>query len=268
MIKVTTTLLFLFLFSSIIYGQESISSRRNRIVAERIEKEKSELTYDLRVTEQEKQYLENSYFNTLIKMKKVEYLIKSSEFMRENCVLFDSRCRNVYSMSIAYLADEKKSVSKELEESRQIIVDVKERIDSLNNRLTYIDEGVVIEEKAQGIASVIPELKNAFKCTNFRGWNYYRGVFVKAEEIRDIPFTMFVKDVVKLDSDSYLISFNAGEYTVNFSYIKQPLVKKGELTGMGKAFFKESAGNPLLKDNILVFITKNNRFVNPGFMCR
>jgi hypothetical protein len=258
----------LFLFAAIISAQESQANRRNRILTERFEKEKGEITLDLRVSEQEKQYLENSYINTLVKKKKVEYLIKSSQYLKENCVPLVSRCRNVYSMSIEYLRDENRRTRKEMKEQERIILDAKERIESLQTRLDYISEGVVFEEEIKSAAAAIPELAKAFKCTNLRGWNYYRGVFVKPEEIKDLPFPMFVKDVVRFDSGSYMIVLEAGDYTVNFTYTKEPLVKKGEITGMGKAFFKESTGNPLLKDNVLVFITRNNRFVNSRFMCR
>jgi hypothetical protein len=226
------------------------------------------MTLDLRVSMQEKQYLENTYINTLIKKKKVEFLIKSSQFMLKNCIPFDSRCRNVYNMSIAYLIDEKKDVKNELEEQKQIIVEAKERIDALQERLEYIETGVNVEIESKAIVSIIPELSKSFKCQKLRGWNYYRGVFVDPDDIKDLPFTVFVKEISKLPDGGNVIALEAGDYTVNFSYVEKPLVKKGEVTGMGKPFFQRSAGNPVMPGKILVFIAKNKSFVNPVFMCR
>ncbi len=257
-------LLFCFTWSF----SETISGRRSRILAERFEREKGEITLDLRVSLQEKQYLENSYINTLIKMKKVEYLIKSSQFLKENCVPFDSRCRNVYNMSIAYLTDEKKTVEVELEEQTRIVSESKERIDALKERLAYIEKGVDIEDRKRTTSSVIPELARSLKCSNLRGWNYYRGIFTDPSGIKDIGKKMSVKDVVQLSTGEKMMILEAGNYTLNFTYIGEALLKKGEVTEKGKPFFKGSAGNPVMPGKNLVFIRKNNVFVNPRFMCR
>ncbi len=262
-------ILSLIFFASVnIFAQESHQSRRSKILSERIEKERAEIVYDLRVSQLEMQYLGNNYLNGLIKKQKLEFLIKSSEFMRDNCIPFDSRCRNLYNMSIAYLKDEIRVVERDLLEQENIISDAKNRVDSLTERLQYIEEGIVIEEKERRVSAAIPELKKAFKCNRFRGWNHYRGVFIDPEDMNDLPFTMFVKDVVKLDLGGYLIALEAGEHIINFTYVEKPLVKKGEVTGMGSPVFQGSAGNPVMPDKVLVFINKNNRFVNPGFMCR
>jgi hypothetical protein len=47
-----------------------------------------------------------------------------------------------------------------------------------------------------------------------------RGIFVSPSEINDLPFQSFIKDVVKLDSGGYVIMVEAGEFTMNFSYVK------------------------------------------------
>ena len=52
------------------------------------------------------------------------------------------------------------------------------------------------------------------------------------------------------------------------SHVKKPLKEKGEVLKMGERIFEGSTGNPIEPGTVLVFISKDGKFLNPSFMCR
>ena len=70
-----------------------------------------------------------------------------------------------------------------------------------------------------------------------------------------------------MKNEGFLISAEAEGYNLNFAYTKSANVKAGESVEAGKKLFSAAAGNPVIPDKILFFITKNNQFINPVFVC-
>lgn len=188
--------------------------------------------------------------------------------MKNNCLFFDSECRKVYNMSIAYLKNEMKLVKKELDELTKLMEESQGRFSELKEKFALLEKGIEVETSEITIKPAIPELKKGYKCVNMSGWNQMRGIFVNPSEIHDLPFSVFIKDVVSLNSGGSVIMVEVGEFTINFTYVKTPSVKAGEIVKMGRKLFTGSAGNPVMPGNILIFITKNGKFVNPVFMCK
>ena len=70
-----------------------------------------------------------------------------------------------------------------------------------------------------------------------------------------------------MKNEGYMVSAKAEGYELNFAYVKQPNAKPNETVETGKKLFSAAAGNPVLPDKVLLFITKNNQFINPAFVC-
>lgn len=243
-------------------------SLKQKILNERLEKEKGELSLAIKVSMQEKDVVDQMAFNTLLKVKKLKLLLKSSDIMKENCLFFDMNCKKIYNMSCAYLTDEIRKTEKELKQYEMLVEESQQRLNELNEKMALIEKGVEVEISSVIVKPAIPELNRSFKCADVSGWNKARGVFVKPEEIKDFPFSVFVNDIIKMKNGGYLITVEAGKYKIHFSYVLTPAVKKGEITGLGKKIFSGSAGNPVRPGYVLVFITKDGKFASPGFLCR
>lgn len=258
-----------FVLSSLtLFSQNRPVTLKEKILMERIEKEKGEVSLAMKVTETELEVIKTLSFNQLLKYRKLDFLKRSSGIMKSNCLFFDSECKKVYNMSIVYLKNEMKLVKKELDGFVKLMEESHKRLSELKEKYALLEKGVEVEISEIRIKPAIPELRNGYKCVNTPGWNSMRGIFVSPSEINDLPFQSFIKDVVKLDSGGYVIMVEAGEFTMNFSYVKTPLVKAGEIVKMGRKLFTGSAENPVMPGNILIFITKNGKFANPGFMCK
>lgn len=257
-----------FLFPLLLFSQGNGLSLKERILKERIEKRKNEITYAVKVSQQELEVIKTMAFNTLLKYRKLDFLDRSSEIMKEKCLFFDLQCRKIYNMSIVYLKNEMKLTKKDLDEYEQLGIESELRLKDLNEKLALLEKGVEVATGSVKIAHAIPELRKSYKCVNESGWNSYRGIFTEPTEIRDLPFSVFIKDVATLSSGGKVIVAEMGEFTIHFCYVKTPSVKKGEIVNMGKRFFSGSSGNPVKPGHVLIFITKNGKFVDPGFMCR
>ncbi|HSW60368.1 MAG TPA: hypothetical protein VLJ60_06180 [bacterium] len=265
--KILISFIFV-LFSLTAFSQDRPATLKEKILNERIEKEKGEVSLAMKVSEAELEVIKTMSFNQLLKYRKLDFLQRSSNIMKSNCLFFDSECKKVYNMSIVYLKNEMRLVKKELDEFEKLMEESHKRLSDLKEKFALLEKGVEVEISEIRIKPAIPELKNGYKCVNTPSWNSMRGIFVTPSEINDLPFQGFIKDVVKLDSGGYVIMVEAGEFTINFSYVKTPSVKAGEIVKMGRKLFTGSAGNPVMPGNILIFITKNGKFVNPVFMCK
>ena len=253
----------LLLFSILQAGE----SEKTRILRERLEREKSEVDYDMKVSEQEYDVTLLTAFNTLIKYKKLIFLEKSTRTMRESCLAFDDKCRRLYDMSLVYLKGEKEKTKALLDENERLLDEAVVRQNSLKEKLELLKKGVKVEFKNIAIKPVIPELKSSFKCLQRRDWNPRRGAFVKAESAEKIPFDTVVSDVVALEK-GFVISIVYGEYKLYYAYAGRPAVQPGERVISGTQIFSGADGNLNAPGYVLIFITKNGNFVNPGFMCR
>ncbi|MGI6395133.1 MAG: hypothetical protein ACOX2F_10485 [bacterium] len=241
---------------------------KEKILKERLEKEEKEVVFSIKVSEQEFDVVTAMAFNSLLKYRKLDFLKRASEKMKKECFFFNSECKKVYSMSIVYLESEMKNTQKELEEFETMLGDSDKRLSELKEKLALIEQGVPVETAAIALKPAIPELKNKFKCKNVAGWNPVRGIFVLPSELNNgLPFSAFVKDVVSLDSGGYGVVAEADKFTLGFNYVKTPSVKKEEVLNAGKKLFSGAKGNSVSPGNILIFITKNGKFIHPGFMC-
>lgn len=249
-------------------GISAKKSLKEKIITERVDKEKEEVDYSVKVAQQEYEIIKKLALNSLLKKKKLMLLIRSSEYMKDNCIFFDTECRRIYSMSLVYLKSELKESTIDVSRMEKQLEKSHSRLELLKKKLDRLEKGFVFKKERNFVKAVIPELKNAFKCVKKRGWNTARGIFVKPDSINDMPFPVFVKDVIDLNAGSKMIIMEAGSYDLNFSYVKKPLIKKGEVVKMGQNILSGASGNPVESNTVLVFISKDGKFLNPSFMCQ
>jgi hypothetical protein len=244
------------------------STAKNKIIRERMEKEKSEVVFAMKVNDQELEVVQKLASDSLLKYKKLVFLEKSSRIMKESCLYFDFDCIKFYDISIAYLNDELKKTKLELEGYEQILSESINRKNILDEKMAMLEKGVETEITSIKVRTVIPELKKFYKCAKKSGWNSARGVFVTPEEAATLPFPVFASGISPMKKDGYLLTAEHNGYLLNFAYVKSLNIKQNETAEPGKKLFSATSGNPVMPGKILLFITKNNQFVNPTFVCK
>ncbi len=242
-------------------------SKKNQIIRERMEKEKGEVVFATKVNDQELEVAEKLTADALLKYKKLVLLEKSSRIMKENCVSFDFECKRFYDISIAYLNDELHKTKAELDGYEKILSESLNRKKILDEKMAMLEKGVETEVASIKVKTVIPKLKKYYKCAKKSGWNTARGVFIAPEKAAVLPVTATVNAVVPMKNEGFLVSVKAEGYELNFAYAKSPNVKENENVEAGRKLFSAAAGNPVISDKVLLFITKNNQFINPVFVC-
>ncbi len=242
-------------------------SKKNQIIRERMEKEKGEVVFATKVNDQELEVAEKLTADALLKYKKLVLLEKSSRIMKENCVSFDFECKRFYDISIAYLNDELHKTKAELDGYEKILSESLNRKKILDEKMAMLEKGVETEVASIKVKTVIPKLKKYYKCAKKSGWNTARGVFIAPEKAAVLPVTATVNAVVPMKNEGFLVSVKAEGYELNFAYAKSPNVKENENVEAGRKLFSAAAGNPVISDKVLLFITKNNHFINPVFVC-
>ena len=133
---------------------------KNKIIRERMEKEKAEVIFAMKVNDQELEVAQKLASDSLLKYKKLVFLEKSSRIMKENCLSFDSECIKFYDISIAYLTDELKKTKLELEGYEKILGESIERKKILDEKMAMLEKGVETETASIEVKAVIPKLKN------------------------------------------------------------------------------------------------------------
>ncbi len=241
---------------------------KNKIIRERMEKEKAEVVFAMKVNDQELEVARKLTTDSLLKYKKLTMLEKSSRIMKENCLGFDSECIKFYDISIAYLNDELKKTKEELDGYKKILTESIERKKILDEKIAMLDKGIETEIASIKVKTVIPELKKFYKCTKKSGWNNGRGVFITPEEAASLPFPVTASGISPMKKDGYMLTAEYNGYSLNFAYVKSLNVKKEETAEAGKKLFSASSGNPVIPGKVLLFITKNNQFINPTFVCK
>lgn len=241
---------------------------KNKIIRERMEKEKAEVVFAMKVNDQELEVAQKLASESLLKYKKLVFLEKSSRIMKENCLSFDSECIKFYDISIAYLSDELKKTKLELDGYEKLLSESLERKKILDEKLAMLEKGIETEIASIKVKTVIPELKKFYKCAKKSGWNNARGVFIAPEQAAVLPFPALVKSIDQMKKDGYMLTAEHNGYLLNFAYVKSLNVKKDETAEANKKLFSAAAGNPVIPDEVLLFITKNNQFINPTFVCK
>lgn len=240
---------------------------KNKIIRERMEKEKAEVVFAMKVNEQELEVAQKLTGDALLKYKKLLLLERSSRIMKENCISFDAECIRFYDISLAYLADELKKTKKELDGYEKILGESIERKKILDEKMAMLEEGVETEIASIRVKTVIPELKNFYKCEKKNNWNNVRGVFLTPEEAPVLPFPVTATGLVPMKHGGYLLTAEYNGFSFNFAYVKSPIIKKDASVKAGTKLFSEASGNPVMPGKILLFITKNDQFINPSFVC-
>jgi len=241
---------------------------KNKIIRERMEKEKAEVVFAMKVNAQELEVAQKLAADSLLKYKKLVFLEKSSRIMKENCLSFDHECIKFYDISISYLNDELKKTKLELDGYEKILSESIGRKKILDEKMAMLEKGVETEIASIKVKTVIPELKKYYKCSKKSSWNNARGVFITPEHASSLPFSTTVKSVDPMKKDGYLLTAEHNGYLLNFAYVKSLNVKKDERAEANKKLFSDSAGNPVIPGEVLLFITKNNQFINPTFVCK
>ena len=240
---------------------------KNKIIRERMEKEKAEVVFAMKVNDQELEVAQKLTTDALLKYKKLVMLEKSSRIMKENCLGFDSECIKFYDISIAYLTDELKKTRLELNGYEQILSESLERKKVLDEKMAMLEKGVETEIASIKVKTVIPELKKFYKCAKKSSWNNIRGVFIAPEDAATLPFPALASGISPMKKDGYLLTAEHNGYSLHFAYVKSLNIKKDETAEAGKKLFSAASGNPVMPGKILLFITKNNQFINPTFVC-
>lgn len=262
--KFFSIFLILSLFpQAVVFG----NTLKNKIIRERMEKEKAEVVFAMKVNDQELEVAQKLASDTLLKYKKLVFLEKSSQIMKENCMSFDSECIKFYDISIAYLDDELHKTKLELDGYEKILSESIKRKKILDEKMAMLEKGVETEIASIKVKTVIPELKKFYKCAKKSGWNNARGVFIAPEQAAALPFPTVVKGVDPMKKEGYLLTAEHNGYLLNFAYVKSLNVKKDESVEANRKLFSAAAGNPVISGEILLFITKNNQFINPAFVC-
>ena len=243
------------------------STIKNKIIRERMEKEKAEVVFSAKVNDQEFEVAQKLASDALLKYKKLVFLEKSSRIMKENCLSFDFECIKFYDISIAYLADELKKTKIELNGYEKILSESIERKKILDEKMEMLEKGVETEIASIKVKTVIPELKKFYKCEKKSGWNNARGVFLTPEQAAYLPFPTTVKNIEPMKKEGYLLTAEHGGYLLNFAYVTSLNVKKEDSAEANRKLFSAAAGNPVMPGEVLLFITKNNQFINPTFVC-
>ena len=241
---------------------------KNKIIRERMEKERAEIVFAQKVNSQELEVAGKLASDSLLKYKKLVFLEKSSRIMKENCLAFDSDCIKFYDISIAYLSDELHRTKLELDRYEKILSESMERKKILDEKMAMIEKGIETEIESIEIKAVIPELKKFYKCVKTNGWNNARGVFITPEQASTLPFPALIKGIAPMKNDGYLLTAEHNGYLLNFAYIQSLNIKSGDTAEAKKKLFTAASGNPVMPGKILLFITKNNQFINPTFICR
>ena len=256
-------LILLFLPQLALFGE----SIKNKIIRERMEKEKAEVVFAMKVNDQELETVQKMASDSLLKYKKLLFLERSSRIMKENCLSFDYECKRFYDISIAYLADELKKTKLELDGYEKILSASIERKKILDEKMAMLEKGIETEIASIKVKTVIPELKNFYKCEKKSGWNNARGVFISPEQAATLPFPTVVKSVEPMKKEGYMLTAEHDGYLLNFVYVKSLNIKKDETAEAGRKLFSTSSGNPVMPGEVLLFITKNDQFINPTFVC-
>lgn len=256
-------LILVVLPQALLFGETA----KNKIIRERMEKEKAEVVFAIKVNDQELETVQKLASDALLKYKKLLFLEKSSRIMKENCLSFDFECIKFYDISIAYLTDELKKTKIELNGYEKILSESIERKKILDEKMEMLEKGVETEIASIKVKTVIPELKEFYKCEKKSGWNNLRGVFISPEQAATLPFPTVVKSIEPMKKEGYMLSAEHNGYLLNFAYVKSLNVKKDENSEAGRKLFSAAAGNPVIPGEVLLFITKNNQFINPTFVC-
>ena len=233
-----------------------------------MEKEKAEIVFAMKVNDQELEVIQKLASDSLLKYKKLVFLEKSSRIMKENCLSIDFECIKFYDISIAYLNDELKKTKLELDGYEKILSDSINRKKILTEKMEMLEKGVETEIVSITVRTVIPELKKFYTCAKKNGWNNARGVFITPEEAALLPFPVTASGISPMKKDGYLLTASHNGYLLNFAYVKSLNIKQDETAETGKKLFSEASGNPVMPGKILLFITKNNQFINPTFVCK
>jgi len=262
--KFFSIFLILFIFpQTFVFG----NTLKNKIIRERMEKEKAEVVFAMKVNAQELEVAQKLASDSLLKYKKLVFLEKSSRIMKENCLSFDSECIKFYDISIAYLDDELLKTKLELDGYEKILSESIERKKILDEKMAMLEKGVETEIASIKVKTVIPELKKFYKCAKKSGWNNTRGVFITPEQASTLPFPTIVKGIDPMQKEGYMLTAEHNGYQLNFAYVKSLNVKKDDSIEANKKLFSAAAGNPVIPGEVLLFITKNNQFINPAFVC-
>ena len=240
---------------------------KNKIIRERMEKEKAEVVFAMKVNDQELEVAQKLTSDSLLKYKKLVMLEKSSRIMKENCLSFDHECIKFYDISLAYLADELRKTKLELDGYEKILKESIERKKVLDEKMEMLEKGVETEIASIKVKTVIPELKKFYKCEKKSGWNNVRGVFINPEEAASLPFPVLMSGISPMKKEGHLLTAEHNGYSLHFAYVRSPNVKKDETAEAGKKLFSAASGNPVIPGKILLFITKNDQFINPTFVC-
>ncbi|HQJ61349.1 MAG TPA: hypothetical protein PKV35_10150, partial [bacterium] len=128
--RILISLVFI-LSSLMLFSQNRPVTLKEKILMERIEKEKGEVSLAMKVTESELEVIKTMSFNQLLKYRKLDFLKRSSGIMKSNCLFFDSECKKVYNMSIVYLKNEMKLVKKELDGFVKLMEESHKRLSEL-----------------------------------------------------------------------------------------------------------------------------------------
>ncbi len=250
------------LFAEITYSKE-----RKTILQQRLEKELEQYKFRLIVAKNKFISEQKILKRRLLVLAKLKAFKKSSIFMKKQCFSFDFKCLKVYDMTILYLNDEIKKAEKLLKISLANFKEAKEDFQTTEKNVKTLSKGIELKENNIKKAE-IPGMKKMYKCLKISGWNLKRGIFVSANEHFDLPETATVEKIITFDNKTFVTVKFHKKYYINYAYAGKLKVKKNQKISPYTELFLGSKNNPLRKNSVIIFIMKNNKIVDPTFMCK
>ena len=146
------------------------------------------------------------------------------------------------------------------------MVDIKKK--SSKTFLSFL-ENLGIEIKETNLRkTIIPGMKKMYKCLKISGWNLKRGIFVSSNEHFDLPEVAIINKIVEKNNKTFVSVKIHKDFFINYAYVGKLNVKINQTISPYTELFFGSKNNPLKKNSIIIFIMKNNKIVDPTFMCR
>ncbi|MCK5808519.1 hypothetical protein KAH37_06015 [bacterium] len=259
-------ILFLILLS--FFSLEAAKKSGAEILQERLENEKKDVSYRLKVVSEEEHAILLRILNLKMQMMKLRVLTKSGVWLKKQCPPFQSYCSIGYGMSTIYFKKYQQDISHDIANTEEQLQEIEAEKATLTKRVADLKKGFVSAGKKKKQFRVkIPELNGLFSCSKVRGWNPYRGVFIDKTDEISLPLSTVVDSVVE-QNGTKMLTLDSGRFFISFAYVDKVFVKAGAQVAAGAKLFSGAKGNPLKEGTVLMFIAKKDTFIYPTFVCK
>lgn len=261
----TLVLLVILFFSFVLFAERQ---KALELLRERLETEKKSVSYRLQVVSEEENTILLRILNLKIRMMKLRALTDSNDWLKMQCPPWKEHCFRGYGMGSVYFKKDQRDIVQHIANAEMRLKRVESEKKYLEIRVADLKKGLVVDsKKTVSFRTTIPQLQGLFNCSRLRGWNQYRGVFLDVTEALSLPLDGVVDSVVSI-AGKKMLTIDTGLFFISFAYVDTVFVKQGEQISAKTKLFDGAKGNPLKKDEVLLFIVKNDKFVSAQFVCK